>query len=274
VLGIFATRARTAEAKLQVELAQLEYALPRLKNMWNHLSRQVGGGVGVGMSGPGEKQLELDRRLATDRIRALKRRIAAGQPARSGRCAAGRRAHVCRWSGTPNAGKSRLMNALTGPGSTSRTGCSRRSTPAPQVAGRRGAARAAVGHGRVRPRPAAPPRGVVQGDAGGGPPGRPAVARGGRQQPARGGHVAAVEAVLAELGVRRQPTVLVLTRSTRSPTGGARHPLGPAPAAVAVSALTGEGLDALADAVRAALGRRSPTPRSGSTPRTARRWRS
>ena len=73
ILDIFATRARSREAKLQVELAQLEYALPRLKRMWTHLSRQA---MGVGMRGPGEKQLEVDRRLAQKRIHDLKEDLA------------------------------------------------------------------------------------------------------------------------------------------------------------------------------------------------------
>ena len=65
ILDIFATRAKTRQAKLQVELAQLEYALPRLRKMWTHLSRVEGG---IGMRGPGEQQLETDRRLARRRI--------------------------------------------------------------------------------------------------------------------------------------------------------------------------------------------------------------
>ncbi len=73
ILDIFATRARTTEAKLQVELAQLQYTLPRLKQMWSHLSRMEGGGVGT--RGPGETQLESDRRLARDRIVDLRRRL-------------------------------------------------------------------------------------------------------------------------------------------------------------------------------------------------------
>src|SRR5215510_11343502 len=77
ILDIFASRARTAEAKLQVELAQLEYSLPRLKNMWTHLSRQAGGGIGL--RGPGETQLEADRRLAGAKIRDLKHKLAEVQ---------------------------------------------------------------------------------------------------------------------------------------------------------------------------------------------------
>src|SRR5439155_9210951 len=72
ILDIFATRARTAEARLQVELAQLEYSLPRLKRMWTHLSRIKGG---IGLRGPGETQLEEDRRLVTHRIQDLRARL-------------------------------------------------------------------------------------------------------------------------------------------------------------------------------------------------------
>ena len=69
ILDIFAARARTYEARLAVELAQLEYSLPRLKRMWTHLSRLK---MGIGMRGPGEKQLEVDRRLVEKRIHDLK----------------------------------------------------------------------------------------------------------------------------------------------------------------------------------------------------------
>ena len=73
ILDIFAARARTHEARLAVELAQLEYSLPRLKRMWTHLSRLK---MGVGMRGPGEKQLEVDRRLVEKRIHDLKADLA------------------------------------------------------------------------------------------------------------------------------------------------------------------------------------------------------
>ena len=72
ILDIFATRARTSEAKLQVELAQLEYMLPRLTRMWTHLEKTRGG---IGMRGPGETQLETDRRLINHRIRQLKEKL-------------------------------------------------------------------------------------------------------------------------------------------------------------------------------------------------------
>ena len=85
ILDIFSTRAQTHEARLAVELAQLEYSLPRLKRMWTHLSRIK---AGVGMRGPGEKQLETDRRLVERRIVELRGELesrAAPQRARGGR---------------------------------------------------------------------------------------------------------------------------------------------------------------------------------------------
>src|SRR5207245_4342872 len=72
ILDIFATRARWAEAKMQVELAQLEYLLPRLTRMWTHLSRIRGG---IGLRGPGETQLETDRRVIRRKISVLKKRL-------------------------------------------------------------------------------------------------------------------------------------------------------------------------------------------------------
>src|SRR5262249_38519024 len=72
ILDIFAPRARSVEARLQVELAQLEYSLPRLRRMWTHLSRYTGG---IGLRGPGETQLEEDRRLVGARIRDLRHRL-------------------------------------------------------------------------------------------------------------------------------------------------------------------------------------------------------
>ena len=113
ILDIFATRARTAESRLQVELAQLEYALPRLRQMWSHLGRAA---AGIGTRGPGETQLEEDRRLVDLRIRDLKARLHEVQ-ARKEREVAGRREeHTVSLVGYTNAGKSTLMNALTGAG--------------------------------------------------------------------------------------------------------------------------------------------------------------
>ena len=111
ILDIFAERARTQESRLQVELAQLEYSLPRLKNMWSHLSRQKGGGIGL--TGPGETQLEVDRRLAGKRISDLKAKIATVQARKEREVASRREEFTVSLVGYTNAGKSQLMNALT-----------------------------------------------------------------------------------------------------------------------------------------------------------------
>ncbi len=111
ILDIFATRARTIESKLQVELAQLEYALPRLKRMWTHLSRYKGG---IGLRGPGETQLEEDRRLVGAKIRDLKERLTHVQARRQREVESRYEEHTVSLVGYTNAGKSTLMNKLTG----------------------------------------------------------------------------------------------------------------------------------------------------------------
>jgi GTP-binding protein HflX len=113
ILDIFATRARTAEARLQVELAQLEYALPRLRQMWSHLGRITGG---IGTRGPGETQLEEDRRLVDLRIRDLKARLVEVQARKEREVRSRREEHTVSLVGYTNAGKSTLMNVLTGAG--------------------------------------------------------------------------------------------------------------------------------------------------------------
>jgi GTP-binding protein HflX len=120
ILDIFAQHAVTAEGKLQVELAQLEYNLPRMRGMWKHLERLGGGtgalGAGVGTRGPGESQLETDRRLATRRIQLLKRRLKGLEAQRATRRKARQRSETPTVSlaGYTNVGKSTLLNALTG----------------------------------------------------------------------------------------------------------------------------------------------------------------
>jgi GTP-binding protein HflX len=113
ILDIFATRARTTEARLQVELAQLEYSLPRLRQMWSHLGRHAGG---IGTRGPGETQLEEDRRLVDARIRDLKNRLVEVQARKEREVASRREEHTVSLVGYTNAGKSTLMNVLTGAG--------------------------------------------------------------------------------------------------------------------------------------------------------------
>ncbi|TWT29952.1 GTPase HflX [Blastopirellula retiformator] len=110
ILDIFATHARTYESRLAVELAQLEYSLPRLKRMWSHLDRIK---MGVGMRGPGEKQLEVDRRLVEKRIRDLKDDLAKVQSRREREVASRRDVITISIVGYTNAGKSTLMNFLT-----------------------------------------------------------------------------------------------------------------------------------------------------------------
>lgn len=110
ILDIFASRARTSQARLAVELAQLEYSMPRLKRMWTHLSRQK---KGVGLRGPGETQLEEDRRLVETRIKDLRRQLNTIERRKEREVAARRDRLTVSLVGYTNAGKSTLMNALT-----------------------------------------------------------------------------------------------------------------------------------------------------------------
>jgi GTP-binding protein HflX len=119
ILDIFATRAQTHEAKLQVELAQMQYTYPRLARMWGHLERIAGqgGGMGIGTRGPGETQLETDRRLVRKRIAALKENIRKVEERKERTVEARNRGNftVC-IVGYTNAGKSTLFNTLTAAG--------------------------------------------------------------------------------------------------------------------------------------------------------------
>lgn len=120
ILGVFAQRAQTKEARLQVELAQVKYQLPRLKRLWTHLSRQagsMGGGSGGGayLKGEGEKQIEIDRRLLERRIDQLNEEIVAVAGYRETQRQARRRQGISLFAiiGYTNAGKSTLLNAMT-----------------------------------------------------------------------------------------------------------------------------------------------------------------
>jgi GTPase len=253
ILDIFATRARSPEAKLQVELAQLEYSLPRLKRMWTHLSRQVGGGIGL--RGPGETQLEVDRRLVAARIRDLKEKLAVVQ-ARKEREVRGRaEEHTVSLVGYTNAGKSRLMNALTQAGVYVEDKLfSTLDTRTRQWAIRDwGKVLLSDTVGFIRDLPhhlVASFKATLE------------EARQARlllhvvdaSNPMAEAQVEAVKKVLAELDCANKPAILVLnkvdrvTDRTHMDVLMKHHPH-----AVAVSAATGEGLDALRDAVTEAL---------------------
>lgn len=112
ILDIFALRARSHEGKLQVELAQLQHLVTRLTRMWSHLERQRGG---IGMRGPGESQLEMDRRMIGDKVRLLRERLDKLERQRHTQRRARARGGVMSVSlvGYTNAGKSTLFNALT-----------------------------------------------------------------------------------------------------------------------------------------------------------------
>jgi len=123
ILDIFASHARTSESRLQVELAQLEYTYPRLRHMWTHLERLAGGATtaaaavgGIGTRGPGEKQIEIDRRLVQKRVSYLKRKIAQVDRRKIRQIGARTDAFCVCLVGYTNAGKSTLMNLLTDAG--------------------------------------------------------------------------------------------------------------------------------------------------------------
>ena len=113
ILDIFANHAKTKQARLQVELAQLQYLLPRLTRLWSHLERQAGG---IGTRGPGETQLETDRRLLNRRISVLQRALKDIDTTRQTQVRSREGQYTAALIGYTNAGKSTLMNGITGAG--------------------------------------------------------------------------------------------------------------------------------------------------------------
>jgi GTP-binding protein HflX len=248
ILDIFATRARTVESRMQVELAQLEYSLPRLKRLWTHLSRYKGG---IGLRGPGETQLEEDRRIVDTRIRDLRRRLAEVQERKTREVFSRREEHTISLVGYTNAGKSTLMNALTGADvhvadqlfSTLDTRTRQwrlkdwgRALLSDTVGFIRELPHHLVASFKATLEEARQARLLLHVvDAG-----NPHVEE----------QIQAVQSVLKEIGCDKNPTLLVLNKMDRVADGTLLNMLSDKYApAVAISAVTGRGLDDLQDAV-------------------------
>jgi GTP-binding protein HflX len=252
ILDIFATRARSMEARLQVELAQLEYSLPRLRRMWTHLSRYTGG---IGLRGPGETQLEEDRRLVGQRIRDLRNRLAEVQARKEREVRSREEELTVSLVGYTNAGKSTLMNTLTGAGvhvedrlfSTLDT----RTRQWHLKEWGRVLLSDTVGFIRELPHHLIASFKATLEEA---RQARLLLHVVDASNPAAEEQIKAVDLVLQELGCRDKPTLLVFNKIDRLPDRSfldvlmKRHPR-----AVAVSAAAGQGLDALRDAVIEAL---------------------
>jgi GTP-binding protein HflX len=254
ILDIFAHNAKSYEARLAVELAQLQYSLPRLKRMWTHLSRIK---AGIGMRGPGEKQIEEDRRLVETRIHELRDEL-RGVEKRKERLVASRNDRLTvSLVGYTNAGKSTLMNSLTGAGvyaanklfATLDTRTRRWMLPS------WGPVLLSDTVGFIRDLP----HGLIASFKATLEEARQAdllmhVADG--SNPAVLDQISAVYDVLRELGIQEKDTLLVLNKVDRLGDGGALLPvLHRYPNAIPVSARTRSGLDRLHAAVSDALSR-------------------
>jgi GTP-binding protein HflX len=253
ILDIFAQHARSAEGKLQVELAQLEYNLPRMRGMWQHLERLGGGtgalGAGVGTRGPGESQLETDRRLARSKIALLRRRLKE-----VGKHRATRRKERAA-SGTPtvalagytNVGKSTLLNALTGAEVSVENRLFETLDPTTRSfehEGKRYLVTDTVGFIRRLPTQ------LVEGFASTLEETLVAdlilhVVDASAHDDRLEEMIAAVDAVLGEIGADEVPVELVLNKIDRVDPLGRRRLANQFPSALQISATTGEGLDAL-----------------------------
>jgi GTP-binding protein HflX len=260
ILDIFASHAATAEGKLQVELAQLEYNLSRLRGMWTHLERL--GGVssgGFATRGPGESQIETDRRLARDRIAALRRRLEHVKGTRAVQRAERERAHLPQvaLAGYTNAGKSTLLNALTGATVGVRDRLFHTLDPTTRqlaIDGRPYLLTDTVGFIRKLPHQ------LVEAFAATLEETRLAdlvlhVVDASAPEEELVEMLSAVDETLEEIGAGDRPRVLVLNKidavdEDRRIELGHRHPEG-----VMVSALTGEGLEGLTTAIEAAFAR-------------------
>jgi GTP-binding protein HflX len=246
ILDIFAQHAVSAEGKLQVELAQLEYNLPRMRGLWQHLER-LGGGVGT--RGPGETQLETDRRLARRRIALLRRRLRGLAQQRSTRRKSRRRSETptIALAGYTNVGKSTLLNALTGAGVSVNDRLFETLDPTTrgfEVDGRRYLVTDTVGFIRRLPHQ------LVEGFAATLEETLVAdvvlhVADASVPEARLDEMLEAVDRVLREIGAGELPVELVLNKIDAVDALGRRRLANRFPDALQVSARTGEGLDAL-----------------------------
>ncbi|MEP6813759.1 MAG: GTPase HflX, partial [Actinomycetota bacterium] len=246
ILDIFAQHAVSAEGKLQVELAQLEYNLPRMRGMWQHLER-LGGGVGT--RGPGESQLETDRRIARRRVSLLKGRLKGLQKQRDVRRKERRRTEVptVALAGYTNVGKSTLLNALTDAAVSVRNRLFETLDPTTrgfEHEGRRYLVTDTVGFIRRLPHQ------LVEGFSATLEETLVAdlllhVVDGSAPEDKLIEQIAAVDAVLDEIGASELPSELVVNKIDAVDALHRRRLANRYPDALQVSALTGEGMDEL-----------------------------
>jgi GTP-binding protein HflX len=262
ILDIFASHAHTAEGKLQVELAQLEYNMARMRGLWTHLERLgAGRGVGgIGTRGPGETQIETDRRLARDRIAALRRRLEHVKSTRSVMRAERERAHLptVALAGYTNAGKSTLLNAMTG--STVSVGDRLFHTLDPttrttRMDGRTYLVTDTVGFIRKLPHGlvdafAATLEETVRADL------ILHVVDASADEEDVDQMLRAVEDVLEEIGAGEAPKLLVLNKADALDADRRQEVMFRHPEGILVSAMTGEGIDRLGEAVIAEFEKR------------------
>src|SRR3954465_14542565 len=252
ILDIFADHASTAEGKLQVELAQLEYNLARMRGLWTHLER-LGGGIGT--RGPGESQIETDRRLARDRIAALKRRLERTRATRGVMRAERERAHLptVALAGYTNAGKSTLLNAPTGASAELRDRLFHTLDPLPrsfEIGGRQYLLTDTVGFISKLPHQLVEAFGAtleeaLQADL------IVHIADASAPEDELAEMLSAVDDVLAEIGADERPRLLVLNKIDLLDDDRLRELSFRHPRAVQVSAATGEGIEELRDAIEA-----------------------